>query len=114
MGNPFEILDSRLSNIEDLLLSITHSGSFNRSNQDQQPDRCYLEDALAITGLGKGTLYKLTATNEIPCKKFGSRLVFSRKELHAWVERQTKPKHDHSADLLHLAEIANRKQSRVN
>lgn len=108
MGNPFEILDSRLSNIEGMLLSLKHSDSFNRS-EIKTPDRCYFNEALEVTGLSKSKLYKLTSAGEIPCKQFGSRLVFSRKELLAWVDQQTKPKNNYSEDVLRLAKIANKK-----
>ena len=79
---------------------------------EEKSDRCYLEDALELTGLSKSKIYKLSAAGEIPCKQFGSRLVFSRKELLAWVERQTKPKHDHSEAVMQLARSARRKGGR--
>lgn len=111
MSNPFEIIDTRLSNIESLLLGLKKSDSFGRS-PIETTDRCYFDDALEVTGLSKSKMYKLTASGEIPCKQFGSRLVFSRKELLEWVERKTKPKHDHSEVILAVARAANRKGGR--
>ncbi|WP_205504508.1 helix-turn-helix domain-containing protein [Rufibacter psychrotolerans] len=55
----------------------------------QLPDRCTFDDAIEITGLSKSKLYKLTSAKEIPHKRFGSRLIFSRKELVAWIDSQT-------------------------
>jgi hypothetical protein len=40
----------------------------------------------------KAQVYKLTASGDIPCKRYGKKLVFSRKELLHWAEVQTKPK----------------------
>jgi excisionase family DNA binding protein len=56
-----------------------------------ESDRCQLKDACEITGLGKPAIYKLTSEKKIPYMKFGSRLVFSRQKLAAWVEEHTLP-----------------------
>ncbi|WP_295810848.1 hypothetical protein [uncultured Apibacter sp.] len=34
----------------------------------------------------KAKLYKLTAYEHIPCRKFGQKLVFSRKDLLQWAK----------------------------
>ena len=60
--------------------------------------------------LSKAKLYKLTASGNIPCRKFGQKLVFSRKELLAWAESQTRPKSNHSEVILTLARSARRKK----
>jgi excisionase family DNA binding protein len=59
--------------------------------QPEIPDRCTLIDACEITGLGKAAIYKAVGKKEIPYSKFGSRLIFSRKELVFWVESHTLP-----------------------
>lgn len=38
----------------------------------------------------KAKIYKLTSACEIPHRKYGNKLVFSRKELHEWMEQQMK------------------------
>lgn len=87
------------------------SRALNKKPEPQQlPDRCGFGDALEITGLSKSKLYKLTASNEIPHKRFGSRLIFSRKELLTWLESQTVDKHDSSEVHLALARSARRKK----
>lgn len=98
-------LYEELNNIKSLLMR-----GLDKPKEPQ--DRCYLNDALEVTGLSKSKIYKLTAAGEIPCSQFGSRLVFSRKALLAWVERQTKPKHDHSEAVTQLARSARRKGGR--
>ncbi|WP_372773588.1 helix-turn-helix domain-containing protein [Mangrovibacterium sp.] len=58
----------------------------------------------------KAKIYKLTSTGKIPCKTYGNKLVFSRKEILLWAENQTKPKHDSSKISLTLARSARRKR----
>ena len=55
-------------------------------------DQCTFLEALEITGLSKSALYKRTMDNSIRFKKFGNRLIFSRKELIEWVQVNTSSK----------------------
>lgn len=88
MNNPFDVIDSRLSNIENLLISIKH----NQPAPAVMPvDRCNVHEAEKITGLKKPTIYKLCFAGKLPYQKFGKFLVFSRKELEQWMSDQTKP-----------------------
>lgn len=57
--------------------------------QPTQSDRCTLADACAITGLSKAAIYSATHLKRIPYAKFGSRLVFSRRQLAQWVQEHT-------------------------
>ena len=82
--NPFTEIDKRLSNIENLLLDIKHP-----ERPPEPSDRCQLKDACEITGLSKAAIYKLTHEKGIPHAKFGSRLIFSRRSLIAWVDSHT-------------------------
>lgn len=84
MNNPFEIIDARLANIESLLLDIKHP-----ERPPEPSDRCQLKDACEITGLGKAAIYKMTHEKKLPHAKFGSRLIFSRRQLTIWVEEHT-------------------------
>jgi len=56
------------------------------------PDRIALDETCMVTGLSKASIYSMTHNKKIPFMKFGSRLVFSRKELILWMEAMTKPK----------------------
>jgi hypothetical protein len=51
-------------------------------------------------------LYKLTSTKGIPCKYFGRRLVFTHKELLAWLDSQTITKCDGDLVIANLAKSA--------
>lgn len=99
----------------DQLRSVVLDAVSKALNQKPEPpiksDRCNLNDALEITGLSKSKLYKLTSTGSIPCKTFGTRrLVFSRKELAAWMDAQTVDKSNTSSIELALAKSARGKK----
>ncbi|WP_034256749.1 helix-turn-helix transcriptional regulator [Adhaeribacter aquaticus] len=81
----------------------------SKPQPEQLPDRCTLEEAKAITGFSESKIYKLTSAKQIPCKHFGNRLVFSRKELLAWVESQTISSDVSGEATLQLAKSARRK-----
>jgi hypothetical protein len=87
-------------------------------NARQEPkteiDTMTLSAALAMLAeygyiLSKAKLYKLTASGGIPFRKFGQKLVFSRKDILSWAENQTKPKNDRSEVIRTIARSARRK-----
>jgi len=48
-----------------------------------------IEEIASLTGLSKNTIYNLKARNEIPCFKFGPRLLrFKRDEILSWMENR--------------------------
>ena len=56
----------------------------------------------------KSKMQKVSATGEIPCRKFNNRLVFEKSELDAWIESKTVTVGNNSP-ALSLAKSANRK-----
>ena len=83
--------------------------------QNQQvdiPDKCDLDGAFKFLNqeLGypvrKSAIYKLTANDEIPCQRFGNRLVFSRNVLKNWFESriQAAPKFNAALELSKAAQ----------
>lgn len=82
----------------------------NATPPPQKPDRCTFDEAIEITGLSKSKLYKLTASNEIPYKRYSNRLIFSRKDLLDWVESQTVDPTDISKVEAALVKSARRKK----
>jgi len=56
---------------------------------EPKDDRVGIDEIKQLTGLSDSQLYKLTANNAIPHRKFGKRLVFSIKDVTAWMELQT-------------------------
>jgi len=77
-------------------------------------DTMTLEDTLKLLKehgypTSKAKIYKLTSTGKIPCKTYGNKLVFSRKEILLWAENQTKARHDSSKVCLPIVRSARRK-----
>ncbi|MBD1396748.1 hypothetical protein H9Q13_06180 [Pontibacter sp. JH31] len=64
--------------------------------------------------ISKSKFYKLTASESIPHKRFGNRLVFSHAELLKWVELQTVQKNTCREATLQLSKSANRKKGGRN
>lgn len=56
---------------------------------EPKDDRTGIAEIKQLTGLSYSQLYKLSANNAIPHRKFGRRLVFSIKQVTAWMEDQT-------------------------
>jgi hypothetical protein len=82
-----------------------------------QVDSITLNDALELLcqygfPTSQAKMYKLTSAGEVPCRTYGNKLVFSRKELLRWAEDQTKPKHDRTVSTQTLARSARRKMKR--
>jgi excisionase family DNA binding protein len=78
--------------------------------QPVKSDRCTLPEAVELTGLKKSALYKMTMGGSIPYEKFGKRLVFSRKELEAWIKDRTVRKHSpEEMATQQLAKVATKK-----
>ena len=85
MNNPFETIDARLSNIENLLLDIKHKPKA----PEALSDKIYIGEVCEITGRRLSWIYKHSMLGTIPCQKFGKQLIFSRKEIEAWLNSQT-------------------------
>lgn len=88
---------------------------FRRKNEPVETDGMNVEDAARfITEQGipatRATLYNLVYKEAIPYKKFGRRVVFSKRELLAWIESRTVTRESrNAAAALRLAESGNRK-----
>jgi len=86
--SPIELsdLDQLIQNsVKKALASSTQAPS------PEQPDRLNVDQACKLLNRTRSWIFKKTMLKEIPFGKFGSRLVFSRKELEAWMESQTIP-----------------------
>lgn len=53
------------------------------------PDFLTIEEAVELTGLRRGTIYKHSHEGTIPAMRRGKKLIFSRTELQAWIDDQT-------------------------
>ncbi len=60
--------------------------------------------------LSSSTFYQKTATNEIPCRRIGKRLLFSRQQLQLFINEKAVNKVNFKVDATkHLAVVANKK-----
>ncbi len=74
------------------LLEIIEQKTATRQTEpkaEPKDDRVGINAIKALTGLSYSQLYKLTALNAIPHRKFGKRLIFSIKAITEWMEQQT-------------------------
>ena len=58
----------------------------------------------------RAKIYKLTSSGQMPHRKYGNKLVFSRRELLAWAEGQTRAVGDRSEAAITLARSARLKR----
>lgn len=52
----------------------------------EAPDAMDIHQAAEYVGLSKSQMYKFTHLRQVPFRKFGNKLIFSRKALKTWKE----------------------------
>jgi excisionase family DNA binding protein len=83
--NPFDTIDSRLSNIENLLLDLKLKPQDSKNhNEDVWFDLTELCNYLPDKPK-KPTVYAWVSTNTIPCYKGKKKLRFLKSEIDAWL-----------------------------
>lgn len=88
---------------------------FRRKNEPVETDGMNIKDAVRfLTEQGipssRSSLYNLIYRDAVPYRKVGRRVVFSRKELTAWIESRTVRPSDRRTDAAsRIAESANHK-----
>ena len=86
MNNPFEVIETRLSNIENLILDIKHQ-PVNTELIKQPEQLLTIQEAAEFLTLSVATMYSKVSKNEIPFMKQRKRLYFSRTELLEYVKQ---------------------------
>ncbi len=84
MNNPFESIESRLSNIESLLLDIKHPPFQETKNSEKL---LTVKEAAEFLNLTVPTIYTKTSKGELPFMKRGKRLYFSSTELTDYIKK---------------------------
>lgn len=84
-SNPFEVIDARLSLIEQLLIEIKHRPPCESIGTTEQKQVLSLAEFCQYTGIGKQTAYRLTSRGEVPHSKRGKRLYFDKAQVDAWL-----------------------------
>lgn len=84
--NPFEEITARLD-----ALAVDVRALKSRTNEKPADEIGGLDMAVEVTGLARRTIYKRTHRREIPHRRVGGRLYFSRAELLLWIEAGRRP-----------------------
>ena len=104
MTNPFEVIDARLSNIENMLLEIRHEPQL-RENGKASDDLLTIKEASDFLSLKVPTLYSLISRGDLPVMKKNGRCYFSKAELMDYLKSGRKKT---NAELSAEAEAYNR------
>jgi excisionase family DNA binding protein len=94
--NPFDQIDSRLSNIESLLLDLHSKPKADNpgARHESQEELLTVTQAAEYLKLQTNTIYVLTSQGRIPFSKKGKRVYFSKKELCQWVKSGRRKTHE--------------------
>jgi|SRR5690606_4290965 len=94
MNNPFDVIEARLSSIENLILDLKHQP--NKVEPTEQPDQLLtIDEACELLHLTKPTVYSKVSKGELPgvCKQ-GKRLYFDKQILINWIRSGRKLSND--------------------
>jgi excisionase family DNA binding protein len=85
MNNPFEVIEARLSSIENLILDLKHKPT--KVEPTDQPEQLLtIQEAAQFLNLTVPTMYSKVSKGELPVMKRGKRLYFSRTELLEYIK----------------------------
>ena len=80
MNNPFEVIEARLSSIENLILDLKHQPT--TVEPTTPPEQLLtIQEAAEFLSLTVPTMYSKVSKGELPVMKRSKRLYFSRTEL---------------------------------
>ncbi|MGP8215968.1 MAG: helix-turn-helix domain-containing protein [Bacteroidia bacterium] len=85
MTNPFETIDARLSNIENLLLDLKHTPK-DPGNLPEADKLLNIQQAAELLNLSVTTVYTKVHKAELPVCKRSHRLYFSKQDLMDYVK----------------------------
>jgi excisionase family DNA binding protein len=89
MNNPFETIDTRLSNIENILLDLKHTAK-DTGKESETDELLTVQDAAKFLSLSVPTIYGLISKNELPVMKRSKRCYFSKIELINYLKQGRK------------------------
>ncbi len=86
MNNPFEVIEARLSSIENLILDLKHQ-PIQVETTNQQKQLLTIDEVVELLHLTKPTVYSKHSKGELPgvCKR-GKRLYFQRDIIINWIK----------------------------
>lgn len=89
MNNPFETIDARLSNIENLLLDLKHTPN-EQGDKLETDELLTVQDTAKFLSLSVPTVYTLISKGELPVMKRSKRCYFSKIELIDYLKQGRK------------------------
>ena len=89
MNNPFEVIDARLSNIENLLLDIKHQPK-KQGEQLDKDEILTVRDTANFLSLSVPTIYTLISQGVLPVMKRSKRCYFSKVDLINYLKQGRK------------------------
>lgn len=115
MSNPFEIIDTRLSNIESLLLDLKHAPKDSTPNIEED-QLLTIKEAANLLKYSVPSMYRLISANKIPNLKKGGKILFSKEELITWAKEGRRKTVDEIAEDAekHLGKLGNKKAAATN
>lgn len=76
MNNPFESLNQRLANIENLLLEIKH-----KPKEEEKPENLTVKETANLLKVSEQSIHSYIKKGFIPAKKIGRILLINRTDL---------------------------------
>tara|TARA_Y100001937_G_C7132536_1_gene338301 strand:+ start:2790 stop:3125 length:336 start_codon:yes stop_codon:yes gene_type:complete len=93
MNNPFELIDARLSSIENLILDLKHQPI--KVESSEKPEKLLtIQEAAEFLNLKVVTLYTKVSKGELPVMKKSKRLYFSSTDLMKYVKQGRRMSND--------------------
>ncbi len=89
MKNPFEVIEARLSSLENLILDLKHKPILIKPS-DRPEQLLTIKEAAQFLKLTVPTIYSKVSKDELPVMKRGKRLYFSNTELMEYVKEGRK------------------------
>jgi excisionase family DNA binding protein len=86
MKNPFEIIDERLNNIENLLLDIKHKPVQDSGKTEQEDQLLNVQETASFLDLTVPTIYSKASRGELPFMKRSKRIYFSKNDLMEYLK----------------------------
>ncbi len=89
MNNPFETIEARLSNIENLILDLKHQPQQVKL-QEKTEEFLTVQEAADFLNLTVPTIYSKVSKGELPVMKRSKRLYFSSIQLMEYIKEGVK------------------------
>lgn len=83
LNNPFQVINTRLSSIETLLIELRLSSSTQK--ETDQEEILNVKQASELLDLAVPTIYAMTSNRILPHSKRGKKLYFQKSELLEWI-----------------------------